>query len=60
MQLIPRIKENYSVVEMTPKAWYYLTGKEGQGYGVFKDHKLIYSNTDFMEASYFFDEVTNG
>ena len=60
MQLVPRIKDNYSVIQMTPKAWYFLTGENGNGYGVFKDYKLIYSNTDMMEASYFFDEVTCG
>jgi hypothetical protein len=58
MQLVPRIKENYTVIEMTPKAWYFLTGEEGQGYGVFKYGQLVYSNTDMMEASYYFDEIT--
>jgi hypothetical protein len=60
MQLVPRIKDNYTVIQMTPKVWYFLTGKEGSGYGVFKDQQLIYSNADMMEASYFFDEATCG
>ena len=58
MQLVPRIKDCYTVIKMTPKAWYYLTGEEGDGYGVFKYGQLIYSNTDMNEASYYFDEIT--
>jgi hypothetical protein len=60
MNLVPRIKDNYTVVKLTPNAWYRLVGEKGEGYGVFKDYKLIYSNTDMYEASYFFDEATCG
>jgi hypothetical protein len=42
------------------KEWYQLTDERNEdGYGVFRDGILIYSNHDPLEASYEFDEVTH-
>jgi hypothetical protein len=58
MNLIPRSSNNLTVRHLTRAEWYFFTEEENQdGYGVFCDAELIYSNCDPMEASYFFDEV---
>lgn len=58
--LVPRTINNVEVRYIPEIEWYQLTGEPNQdGYGVFRDNKLIYSNHDPIEASYFFDEETH-
>jgi hypothetical protein len=58
--LIPRISQNVEVRYISEEEWYRLTDERNQdGYGVFRDGKLIFSNSDPIEASYFFDEETH-
>ena len=58
--LIPRTSQNVEVRYIPEEEWYRLTDERNEdGYGVFRDGKLIYSNHDPIEASYEFDEVTH-
>lgn len=58
--LIPRTSQNVEVRYIPEEEWYRLTDERNEdGYGVFRDGVLIYSNHDPIEASYEFDEVTH-
>jgi hypothetical protein len=59
-KLIPRTSQNVEVRYIPEEEWQELNYERNQdGYGVFRNGILIFSDHDPIEASYFFDEETH-